>query len=231
VKLQQWIVKKKKRVAVIFEGRDAAGKAGAIRRFTQHLNPRSMRVVALSMPSEINKGNWYFQKYIMKLPNPGQIVFFDRSWYNRAIVEPVLGFCKEHEYKRFLQQVPEFEHMLSEDGIDIIKFWFSISKEVQKKRLDSRKGNPLKQWKLSTVDGQPQELWKKYSNAKEAMFSKTHTSHSPWIIVKANNKKIARLESIRHVLSNFDYEGKDKTRTTIFPDPKIIVKFHPSMLK
>ncbi len=229
VKLQQWIVKKKRRVVVIFEGRDAAGKGGTIRRFIQHLNPRSMRVVALAKPSEIEKGQWYFRRYVKELPDPGEIVFFDRSWYNRAVVEPVMGFCKEYEVKKFMQQVPEFEHMLYEDGIDIIKFWFSISKEVQKFRFESRKENPLKQWKLSPVDEQSQLLWEKYSNAKEEMFSKTHTSYCPWIIIRANNKKIARLESIRYVLSNFDYDGRDNARTTTYPDPNIVLRFHRSI--
>ena len=229
VKLQQWIVKKKKKVAIIFEGRDAAGKGGAIRRFIQHLNPRSMRVVALAKPSEIEKGQWYFGRYVKELPVPGEIVFFDRSWYNRAVVEPIMGFCNDNEYKKFMQQVPEFEHMLYEDGTDIIKFWFSISKKMQKSRFDSRKENPLKQWKLSPVDEQSQILWEKYSNVKEEMFSKTHTAYCPWIIVRANNKKIARLESIRYVLANFDYEGKDKAGTTIYPDPNIVVRFHRSI--
>ena len=229
VKLQQWIVKKKKRVAIIFEGRDAAGKGGTIRRFIQHLNPRSMRVVALAQPSEIEKGQWYFRRYVKELPDPGEIVFFDRSWYNRAVVEPVMGFCKDHEVKKFIQQVPDFEHMLYEDGIDIIKFWFSISQEVQKFRFDSRKENPLKQWKISSVDEQSQLLWEKYTNAKEEMFSKTHTSYCPWIIIKANIKKIARLESIRYALSSFDYEGKDKARTTLYPDPNIVLRFHRSI--
>ena len=152
VDLQQWTAKHKKRVCVLFEGRDAAGKGGAIRRFTEHLNPRSMRVVALTKPTEIDKGQWYFRRYIKELPEPGELVFFDRSWYNRAVVEPVMDFCSEEQYKKFMLQVPEFEHMLYEDGVIIIKFWFSISKEEQKRRFNSRLKNPLKQWKFSPVD-------------------------------------------------------------------------------
>ncbi|MBT8185325.1 MAG: polyphosphate kinase 2, partial [Eudoraea sp.] len=194
VNLQQWINKTNLRVAVLFEGRDAAGKGGAIKRFIEHLNPRSARVVALSKPTANEKGQWYFRRYIKELPNPGEIVFFDRSWYNRAVVEPVMGFCNREQYDRFMVQVPEFEHLLYEDGVILIKFWFSISKEVQKKRFDSRMKNPLKQWKFSPVDKKGQELWDKYTYYKEQMFSKTHTTFSPWIIIKTNEKRTARLE-------------------------------------
>ena len=183
VKLQRWVQANGKRIAILFEGRDAAGKGGTIRRFTEHLNPRSIRVVALPKPSEEERGQWYFQRYSKQLPNAGDIVFFDRSWYNRAVVEPVNEFCTMQEYERFMQQVPEYEHMLYEDGITIIKFWFSISKEEQLKRFKSRKLNPLKQWKLSPIDSKAQPLWDAYSEYKEQMFSKTHNSFSPWIIV------------------------------------------------
>ncbi|WP_299311925.1 polyphosphate kinase 2 [uncultured Aquimarina sp.] len=226
VSLQNWIAKKKLRVAVIFEGRDAAGKGGSIKRFTEHLNPRSMRIVALTKPTEIEKGQWYFRRYIKELPNPGEIVFFDRSWYNRAVVEPVMGFCTNKQYKKFMVQVPEFEHMLYEDGIIVIKFWFSISKEEQKKRFDARLKNPLKIWKFSPVDMEGQNLWNKYSHYKEQMFSKTHTTFSPWVIVKTNNKKTARLESMRYVLSQFDYMGRSKAKTTIIPDPNVILRYY-----
>ena len=161
VKLQQWVAKNNKRVAIIFEGRDAAGKGGNIRRFMEHLNPRSMRLVALNKPTVVEKGQWYFQRYIKELPNPGEIVFFDRSWYNRAVVEPVMDFCTKEEYKKFLVQVPEFEHMLYEDGVTIIKFWLSISKDEQMKRFDARNDDPLKRWKFSPVDKKGQELWDK----------------------------------------------------------------------
>ena len=226
VDLQQWAAKHKKRVCVLFEGRDAAGKGGAIRRFTEHLNPRSMRVVALTKPTEIEKGQWYFRRYIKELPEPGELVFFDRSWYNRAVVEPVMGFCNEEQYKKFMLQVPEFEHMLYEDGVIIIKFWFSISKKEQKKRFNSRLKNPLKQWKFSPVDKEGQNRWYKYTFYKEQMFSKTHTSISPWIIIKTNSKKQARLESIRHVLSQFDYDRKGSSNTTVLPDPNVVQRYH-----
>lgn len=226
VNLQQWVTKNKLRVAVIFEGRDAAGKGGSIKRFTQHLNPRTMRVVALSKPTEVESGQWYFRRYIKELPNPGEIVFFDRSWYNRAVVEPVMGFCTKKDYKQFMVQVPGFEHMLYEDGIQLIKFWFSISKKEQKKRIESRLRNPLKKWKFSPVDKKGQALWDKYTYYKEQMFSKTHTTFSPWIIVKANDKKTARLESIRYVLSKFDYGRKTNNKTSILPDPNIILRYY-----
>ena len=231
IKLQTWIRDTKKRVVVIFEGRDAAGKGGTIRRFREHLNPRAMRVVALTNPSEVEKGQWYFRRYVKELPNPGEIVFFDRSWYNRAVVEPVNKFCSKKEYEKFMQQVPEFEHMLYEDGVKIIKFWFSISKEEQLKRFEKRRNNPLKQWKLSPVDERSQELWDKYTYYKEEMFSKTHTAYSPWIIIESNNKKKARLESMRYVLSNFEYPGKENARTTLYPDPNIVKRFHRSILQ
>ncbi len=226
VNLQRWIAKKKMRVAIIFEGRDAAGKGGSIKRFVEHLNPRSMRVAALSKPTEVEQGQWYFRRYIKELPNPGEIVFFDRSWYNRAVVEPVMGFCNKNQYDHFMVQVPEFEHMLYEDGVVLIKFWFSISKEEQKKRIESRLQNPLKVWKFSPVDMKGQELWKKYSYYKEQMFSKTHITFSPWIIVKTNNKRTARLESMRYVLSKFDYPEKLKSKTTLLPDPNVILRYY-----
>lgn len=230
VKLQRWVQERQRRIAIIFEGRDAAGKGGTIRRFTEHLNPRAMRVVALPKPSDEETGQWYFQRYMKQLPNKGEIVFFDRSWYNRAVVEPVNGFCTHDQYDRFMRQVPEFEHMLYEDGIVIIKFWFSISKAEQLKRFKSRDKNPLKQWKLSPIDAKAQELWEPYTKYKELMFSKTHTSFSPWIIVKANNKMKARLESIRYVLSTIDYAGKDKAETPLFADPNVVSRFHRSVV-
>ena len=228
VKLQRHISSQKKRVAVIFEGRDAAGKGGNIRRFMEHLNPRSSRLVALNKPTEIEKGQWYFQRYIKELPNPGGIVFFDRSWYNRAVVEPVMGFCSEKQYKEFLVQVPEFEHMMYEDGVIIIKFWLSITKEEQAKRFEARKINPLKRWKFSPVDKQGQILWDKYTHYKSEMFSNTHTTYSPWMIIKTNDKKIARLEAIRYVLSKFDYEGKSESGVALNPDPNVVMRYYRS---
>jgi polyphosphate kinase 2 len=226
VDLQQWAAKHKKRICILFEGRDAAGKGGAIRRFTEHLNPRSMRVVALTKPTEIEKGQWYFRRYIKELPEPGELVFFDRSWYNRAVVEPVMDFSTDEQYNKFMVQVPEFEHMLHEDGVIIIKFWFSISKEEQKKRFNSRLKNPLKQWKFSPVDKEGQIRWDKYTSYKEQMFSQTHTSFSPWIIIKTNSKKQARLESIRYVLSRFEYNRKGSSNTTVLPDPNVVQRYH-----
>ncbi|AXG69940.1 polyphosphate kinase 2 (PPK2) [Kordia sp. SMS9] len=231
VNLQKWIAKKKMRVVVLFEGRDAAGKGGSIKRFKEHLNPRTSRVVALTKPTEVEKGQWYFRRYIKVLPNPGEIVFFDRSWYNRAVVEPVMDFCTKDEYNKFIVQVPEFEHLLYEDNLIIIKFWFSISKEEQKKRFDARLSNPLKKWKFSPVDVKGQELWEKYTYYKEQMFSKTHTNFSPWIIVKTNDKKQARLESMRYVLSQFDYDGKGESKVSLLPDPNVIMRYHRSAIQ
>mgnify|MGYP001614199209 CR=1 FL=1 len=231
VKLQRWVQSNGERIAILVEGRDAAGKGGTIRRFTEHLNPRAMRVVALPKPSDEERGQWYFQRYIRQLPNKGEIVFFDRSWYNRAVVEPVMGFCSKKEHQRFLQQVPEFEHMLYEDGVTIIKFWFSISKEEQAKRFEARRKNPLKQWKLSLVDEKAQELWDSYTRYKEEMFSKTHTTFSPWIIVKANDKQAARLESLRHVLNLLPYKGKEEAPIRLAPDPNVITRFHRKMVE
>lgn len=231
VKLQRWVQEKGKRVAILFEGRDAAGKGGTIRRFIEHLNPRAMRVVALPAPTREECGQWYFQRYMRQLPNEGEIVFFDRSWYNRAVVEPVNNFCSRDQYDRFMQQVPEFEHMLVEDGVILVKFWFSISREVQMARFESRKNNPLKQWKLSPLDERAQDLWDEYTKHKEIMFSRTHTSFSPWIIVQANNKRAARLESIRYVLSLCNYSGKDKARVSLIPDPGVVTRFHRGSIR
>jgi len=228
VRLQRSIQLHGRRVAIIFEGRDAAGKGGTIRRFIEHLNPRTARVVALPKPTEVEQGQWYFQRYVSQLANPGEIRFFDRSWYNRAVVEPVMGFCNDAQYRMFMQQVPEFEHMLYEDGVELIKFWFSISKREQAQRFASRAVNPLKQWKISPVDDEAQEHWDLYTRYKEKMFSRTHTTFSPWIIVKANDKRRARLESMRYVLSRLDYEGKELSGTNLQPDPDIVRRFHRS---
>lgn len=231
VRLQRWVQADGQRIAILVEGRDAAGKGGTIRRFTEHLNPRAMRVVALPKPTDDERGQWYFQRYIRQLPNKGEIVFFDRSWYNRAVVEPVMGFCSKKEHQRFLQQVTEFEHMLYEDGVTIIKFWFSISKEEQAKRFEARRQNPLKQWKLSPVDEKAQEMWDSYTRFKEEMFGKTHTTFSPWIIVKANDKQAARLESLRYVLNLLPYKGKDEAQIRLTPDPNVITRFHRKMVE
>ena len=231
VHLQRWIQANQMRVAILFEGRDAAGKGGTIRRFTEHLNPRAMRVVALPKPTEEERGQWYFQRYIRQLPNPGEIVFFDRSWYDRAVVEPVNGFCNQPEYDRFMQQVTEYEHMLYEDGVTVIKFWFSISQEEQLRRFESRRRNPLKQWKLSPVDEKAQDLWDTYTWYKEQMFSRTHTSFAPWIIVRADNKRVARLESMRYALNVLPYDGKAQAGVRLAPDPNVISRFHRGIIK
>jgi polyphosphate kinase len=229
-KLQKWVEESRQRIVLIFEGRDAAGKGGAIRRFIEHMNPRSIRLVALDKPTDIEQGQWYFQRYIKELSNPGQIVLFDRSWYNRAVVEPVMGFCTHHQYKQYIRQVPEFEHMLYEDGINVVKMWFSITKEEQKKRFDSRLTNKLKMWKLSPVDMDSQKLWDIYTKYKELMFSKTHTIFCPWTIIRTNNKKEARLESIRHILSLFDYTNKNPSNISMAPDANIVLRYHRSVV-
>jgi len=226
IKMQNWIYDNNKRLMIIYEGRDAAGKGGAIKRFTMYLNPRKYRVVALPAPSDIEKGQFYFQRYFQNLPNPGEIAFFDLSWYNRAIVEPVFDFCTPEQYEKFMKEVPEIEHALIDDGIILIKFWFSISKETQQRRFHEREHNPLKQWKLSPVDKQAQKMWDKITHFKDEMFSRTHNSYSPWIIVDSNDKKKARLESILYVLSMLPYEGKADAKVNLHPDPDIVQRYY-----
>lgn len=205
IKLQQWVIKNNKRVCLLFEGRDAAGKGGAIRRITHHLNPRNYRVVALPKPSEEERKQWYFQRYINRLPNAGEMVFFDRSWYNRAVVEPVNGFCTNEEYERFMNDVLHFEKMITNDGIMLFKFYFSISKREQARRFADIKADPLKRWKMSPVDEKAQQLWDEYTHYKEAMFKKTHTEQNPWVIIKANRKGRARVDAIKYLLKNIPY--------------------------
>ena len=224
IKMQNWVEKKQKRVAILFEGRDAAGKGGAIRRFTEHLNPRLLRVVALPHPTLVEKGQWYFQRYIQQLPNPGEIVFFDRSWYNRAVVEPVNGFCTKKQYKEFMSQVVDFEHMLHKDGIQIIKFWFSISKEEQKTRFDLIASDPLKVWKLSPVDDRALELWGDYTTYKQNMFKSTNMEFSSWQVVKADNKPRARLEAIKYVLKEVGYPKPDELLKHLKIDENILYR-------
>jgi polyphosphate kinase 2 len=225
VDFQRWVQKENKKIAIIFEGRDASGKGGTIKRFKEHLNPRAMRIIALNKPTEVEKNQWYFNRYIKELPNAGEIVFFDRSWYNRAVVEPVMGFCTKQQYNRFMIQVPEFENMLYESGTTIIKFWFSVSKEEQQRRFEKRLNNPLKKWKFSPVDEKGQELWDDFTNYKNQMFSRTHNSFSPWVVIKSNDKQRARLESIKYVLSLFDYDNKGRNCGTILPDPNIVQRY------
>lgn len=226
VNLQNWVLKKQKKIAIIFEGRDASGKGGTIRRFAEHLNPRAMRIVALNKPTEVERQQWYFNRYIKELPNGGEIVFFDRSWYNRAVVEPVMGFCTQQQYENFMVQVPEFEHMLYESGTTIIKFWFSVSKDEQLRRFKRRLKNPLKKWKYSPVDEKGQQLWDSFTHYKDQMLTRTHNNFSPWVIVKSDEKKKARLESMRYVLSQFNYEGKDKAKTSLLVDPNIVHRYY-----
>jgi polyphosphate kinase len=209
LKLQSWVKEEGRRLILVFEGRDAAGKGGTIRRYTEHLNPRGARVVALEKPTERQLGQWYFQRYVEQLPSAGEIVFFDRSWYNRAGVERVMGFCTDEEYQRFMHQTPPFEKMLVEDGIDLIKFWFSVTKSEQRTRFTLRRVDPVKQWKLSPMDLASLDKWEAYTDAKERMFRSTHTKHAPWTVVKSNDKRRGRIESMRYVLSRFDYPGKN----------------------
>ena len=221
LKLQSWVKADGQRVVIVFEGRDAAGKGGTIRRFTEHLNPRGTYVVALEKPNERRATQWYFQRYLERLPAAAEIVLFDRSWYNRAGVERVMGFCSDEEYERFLHQAPVVEQMLVEDGIRLIKFWFSVTRSEQRTRFLLRRIDPVKQWKLSSVDLASLSRWDDYTAAKERMFTETHTPWAPWTIVKSNDKKRGRLEAMRHVLSVCDYPGKDHA-VVGSPDPLIV---------
>lgn len=208
LKMQNHIKDSGKKVLMIFEGRDAAGKGGTIKRITEHLNPRGARVVALDKPSDVEKTQWYFQRYTHYLPAAGEIVLFDRSWYNRGGVEPVMGFCTQEEHKEFLHEVPEFEKMLKNSGVIIFKFYFSVSKSEQKKRFNKRRTDPLKQYKLSPVDEKSQGLWDRYTIAKYSMLLASHTDHSPWTIIRSDDKKKARINCIKHILNNIDYPEK-----------------------
>ncbi|HPU80291.1 polyphosphate kinase 2 [Accumulibacter sp.] len=209
LKLQNWIKETGQRVVVIFEGRDAAGKGGAIKRFTENLNPRGGRVVALEKPNEQERGQWYFQRYVRHLPTAGEIIFCDRSWYNRAGVERVMGFCSEEEYQEFMRQTPEVERTLVRSGIHLIKFWFSVSRKEQRRRFKEREVHPLKQWKLSPIDLASLDKWDDYTKAKEAMFFHTDTAETPWTVIKSDCKKRARLNAMRYVLHKLNYNGKD----------------------
>ncbi|MBR9920280.1 MAG: polyphosphate kinase 2 [Bacteroidetes bacterium] len=206
IKLQNWVIKNDKKVVILFEGRDAAGKGGAIRRITEYINPRHFRVIALNIPTEDERKQWFFQRYINELPKPGEIVFFDRSWYNRAVVEPVNNFCTKTEYERFMSQVNEFEQMLIQSNTHLIKFYFSISKKEQAKRFKEIKSSPLKRWKMTPVDEKAQALWDDYTHYKEKMFEATNTDHAPWKIIDANKKSTARIQAISHILDVIPYE-------------------------
>ena len=206
IKLQAWAIENDEKIVILCEGRDSAGKGGAIRRFTQYINPRHYRIVALNIPTDDERKQWFFQRYIYQLPKPGEIVFFDRSWYNRAVVEPVNNFCTESEYEIFMSQVNDFEKMVIQSGIHLIKLYFSISKEEQAKRFKDIKKDPLKRWKMTAVDERAQELWDEYSTFKEQMFEKTNTVHAPWTIISADKKSSARLNAISHVLETIPYK-------------------------
>ncbi len=221
VKVQRWIRKTGQRVVVLFEGRDAAGKGGTIKRFMEHLNPRGARVVALEKPTEEERGQWYFQRYLKHLPSAGEIVFFDRSWYNRAGVERVMGFCNDAEYLEFMQQAPALEHMLVHAGIHVVKFWFSVSQDEQLRRFEERKAHPLKQWKLSPIDLESLDKWDAYTKAKEAMFFYTDTADAPWTVVKSDCKKRARLNALRYLLHQLPAPDKDLRKIGLL-DPLIV---------
>ncbi len=209
LKLQAWVKETRQRVVILFEGRDAAGKGGTIKRFMEHLNPRGARVVALEKPTEVERGQWYFQRYVQHMPTSGEIVLLDRSWYNRAGVERVMGFCTDEEYQEFMRQAPQFERQLVRSGIHLIKFWFSVSREEQRRRFKERKAHPLKQWKLSPIDMASLDKWEDYTKAKEAMFFETDTADAPWTVIKSDCKKRARLNAMRYVLQKLPYANKE----------------------
>ncbi|MDY6054321.1 polyphosphate kinase 2 [Micrococcus sp.] len=221
LKLQYWGEDTGQRHIIVFEGRDAAGKGGTIKRFTEHLNPRTARTVALNKPTEREMGQWYFQRYIQHFPTAGEIVLFDRSWYNRSGVERVMGFSTDEQYQRFMRQVPLFEKMLVDDGIHLTKFWFSVTQTEQRTRFAIRQIDPVRQWKLSPMDLESLDRWEAYTEAKEAMFLHTDTDHAPWISIRSNDKKRARLNAMRYFLSQFEYEGKDH-EVVGTPDPLIV---------
>ena len=221
LKVQHWIQETQQKVVMLFEGRDAAGKGGTIKRFTEHLNPRAARVVALNKPTDEERGQWFFQRYVKHLPTSGEIVLYDRSWYNRAGVERVMSFCEPVDYLEFMRQTPEFERMLTRSGIHLFKYWFSVTQEEQRARFESRKTDPLKQWKLSPIDRASLDKWDDYTEAKEAMFFYTDTADAPWTVIRSNDKKRARLNCMRHFLASFDYPGKNHEVATP-PDPLIV---------
>ncbi|MDJ0664738.1 MAG: polyphosphate kinase 2 [Acidimicrobiia bacterium] len=221
LQVQRWVKETGQRLLLIFEGRDAAGKGGTIKRFNEHLNPRGARVVALDKPTETERGQWFFQRYIQRLPTAGEMVFFDRSWYNRAVVEPVMGFCTPEEHRIFLHQAPLLEQMLVESGITLFKFWFSVSREEQLRRFLSRSQDALKQWKLSPVDVESLGRWDDYTAVKQSMFEETDTAWSPWTVVRSDDKKRARLATMRYVLTRLSYPDKKEDVIGV-PDPRII---------
>ena len=220
LKLQRWVGASGTKVLAIFEGRDAAGKGGAIKRIAKHLNPRGCRIVALGKPSDAERGQWYFQRYVPHLPSPGEIVLFDRSWYNRAGLERVMGYCTPAQAEEFLATVPEFEHALARSGIRLFKFWFSVTREEQARRIEKRRTDPLRQWKVTPLDLEAQARWDDYTRAEEETFHRTSTPHAPWLRVSADDKRLARLHVIRTLLRDLPYEGKDATLLAV--DPAIV---------
>lgn len=224
-KLQSWVNEKKKKIVIIFEGRDAAGKGGTIKALRDHLNPRGCRIVALPKPSDREATEWYFKRYISTLPSGGEIVFYDRSWYNRAGVERVMGFCSVEQYKEFITQVSNLEQMLIASGTMIFKYFLDVGKDEQKRRISRRKTDPLRMWKLSPVDDKSLGLWDEYTEAFEKMFARTHTHFCPWVIVNTNDKKRARINIARDLLSKIDYDGKDQTSVCMLPDPHIVWQY------
>jgi len=228
VKFQKHLIRDNQKVLVIFEGRDAAGKDGTIKRFTEHLSPRETRIVALGKPSDREQSEWYFQRYISHLPAAQEIVFFNRSWYNRAGVERVMGFCNEAQYDEFMETVPSFEQMLVRSGIRLFKYYLDIDREEQKKRLDARKNDPLKQWKISPIDMEAQKHWNAYSNARNQMFARTNSAIAPWIVVRADNKDHARIQVIRDFLSRLSYKGKDES--VVLPDTTTVFLYSRTYL-
>ena len=225
LKLQAWVKDTRQKIVILFEGRDAAGKGGTIKRFMEHLNPRGARVVALEKPTELERGEWYFQRYVRHLPTAGEIVLFDRSWYNRAGVEQVMGFCTDEQYQEFLRQAPEFERMLVHNDTFLIKFWFSVSQKEQRRRFNERHAHPLKQWKLSPVDVASLDKWDEYTKAKESMFYHTDTADAPWTVIKSDCKKRARLNAIRYILHHLPYAKKDLSRIGEL-DPLLVGRAH-----
>ena len=229
LKLQKWVITNNERILIIMEGRDGAGKGGTIKALTDKLNPRGFRIVALQKPTESEKKDWYFKRYIKELPKPGEIVLFDRSWYNRAGVERVMGFCTQEEYKEFIYQVLNLEQMLITSGLYIFKYFLNVSRNEQKRRIERRKTDPLRMWKLSSIDSKSLNLWDEYTDTFQKMFSRTHNTESPWIIVDSTDKKRARINIARDLLSKIEYDGKDQSKVCLLADPNIVSQYSQAM--
>lgn len=225
LKLQKWVLVNDKRILIIMEGRDGAGKGGTIKALTERLNPRGFRIVALQKPTESERKDWYFKRYISELPKPGEIVLFDRSWYNRAGVEKVMGFCSQEEYKEFIYQVLNLEQMLITSGLYMFKYFLNVSRSEQKRRIERRKTDPLRMWKLSPIDSKSLNLWDEYTDAFQKMFSRTHNAESPWILVDSTDKKRARINIARDLLSKIDYDGKEQSKACLLADPNIVSQY------